>query len=65
MLESSLRDGNTRPPYFSPSKPIYTGQEAIVRARHGTMDWLQIGKGVVKTVYCHRAYLTSVQSTLC
>ena len=21
------------------------GQEAIVRTRHGTMDWLQIGKG--------------------
>ena len=25
---------------------LHAGQEAIVRARHGTMDWLQIGKGV-------------------
>ena len=25
---------------------LYAGQEAIVRTRHGTMDWLQIGKGV-------------------
>ena len=25
---------------------LYTGQEATVRTRHGTMDWLQIGKGV-------------------
>ena len=25
---------------------LYAGQEAIVRARHGTMDWYQIGKGV-------------------
>ena len=25
---------------------LYAGQEATVRARHGTMDWLQIGKGV-------------------
>ena len=25
---------------------LYTGQEATVRTRHGTMDWFQIGKGV-------------------
>ena len=25
---------------------LYTGQEATVRTRHGTMDWLQIRKGV-------------------
>ena len=25
---------------------LYAGQEAIVRTRHGTMDWFQIGKGV-------------------
>ena len=25
---------------------LYTGQEATVRTRHGTMDWLKIGKGV-------------------
>ena len=25
---------------------LYAGQEAIVRARHGTADWFQIGKGV-------------------
>ena len=25
---------------------IYAGQEETVRTRHGTMDWLQIGKGV-------------------
>ena len=24
---------------------LYTGQEATVRTRHGTMDWFQIGKG--------------------
>ena len=34
-----------RPPYLS-SKNLYAGQEAIVRSRHGTMDWFQIGKGV-------------------
>ena len=25
---------------------LYAGQEATVRTGHGTMDWLQIGKGV-------------------
>ena len=25
---------------------LYTGQEATVRAGHGTTDWFQIGKGV-------------------
>ena len=25
---------------------LYSGQEAAVRNRHGTMDWFQIGKGV-------------------
>ena len=25
---------------------LYTGQEATVRTRHGTMDWIQIWKGV-------------------
>ena len=38
-----LRDGNTRPPYLSPEKPV--GQEATVRTRHGIADQFQIGKG--------------------
>ena len=25
---------------------LYVGQEATVRTRHGTMDWIKIGKGV-------------------
>ena len=31
----------------------YAGQEATVRTGYGTMDWLQIGKGV------HQAYILS------
>ena len=38
-------------------------QEATVKIEHGTTDWFQIGKGVCKAVYCHPAYLTSMQST--
>ena len=42
---------------------LYAGQEATVRTGHGTTDWFQIGKEYVKAVYCHPAYLTSMQST--
>ena len=42
---------------------LYAGQETTVRTGHGTIDWFQIGKGVIKAVYCHPAYLTSMQST--
>ena len=38
------------------------GQKAIVRIGHGTTDWFQIGKGVIKAVYCHPACLTYMQS---
>ena len=42
---------------------LYAGQEAAVRSGHGTTDWFQIGKGVIKAVYCHPVYLTYMQST--
>ena len=41
---------------------LHASQEATVRARHGKTDCFQIGKGVAKAVYCHPAYLTSMQS---
>jgi len=44
---------------------LNTGQEATVRPGHGTTDSFQMGKEYVKAVYCHPAYLTSVQSTSC
>ena len=44
-------------------KNLYAGPEATVRTGHRTTDRLQIGKGVLKAVYCHPAYLTSMQST--
>ena len=45
------------------SRNLYAGQEATVRTGHGTTDWFQTGKGVRQAVYCHPAYLTSMQST--
>ena len=47
---------------------LYAGQEATVRTGHGTTKNLshsKLGKENVKAVYCHPAYLTSMQSTSC
>ena len=44
---------------------LYAGQEATVRTGHGTMDGSKLGKENVKAVYCHPAYLASMQSTSC
>ena len=44
-VENSSRVWNTRPPYL-PLRNLYAGQEETVRTRHGTTDWVQIGKGV-------------------
>ena len=34
-----------------------------LRIGHGATVWFKSGKGYVKAVYCHPAYLTSMQST--
>ena len=39
-------------------KDLYASQEATIRTRHGTMDWFQNGKGLLKAVYYQPAYLT-------
>ena len=41
---------------------LYAGQEATVKTEHGTMDWFQIGKGIMSWLYI-AAYLTYMQST--
>ena len=61
-LENFEGDGNTRPPDLSLEK-LYAGQEATVRTGHGTTDCSKQEKEYVKAVYCHPAYLTSMQST--
>ena len=58
-----LRDGDTKPPTCL-LRNLYAGQEATFRTRHGITD-SKIGKEYVKAVYCHSAYLTSLQITSC
>ena len=58
-----LKEMGIPAPLTCPLRNLYAGQEATVRTGHGTTDWLQRGKEYVKAVYCHPAYLTSMQST--
>ena len=44
---------------------LYAGQETTGRTGYGKAGWFQIGKGYIKAVYCHPAYLTYMQSTSC
>ena len=44
-MENSLRDGISDH-LTCLLRTLYAGQEATVRAGHGTIDWFQIGKGV-------------------
>ena len=59
---NSSRDGNTRPHDLPLEKPVCRSGSNI-RTGHRMTDWFQIGKEYVKAVYCHPAYLTSMQST--
>ena len=62
-LENSSSDRNTGPPFLAPEKSICRSR--INRTGHGAMDWFKTGEGVFKAVYCHPAYLTYMQSTIC
>ena len=42
---------------------LYAHQEATLKTRHGITDWSKLGKEYIKAVYCHPAYLTSMQNT--
>ena len=42
---------------------LYAYQEATVRTRHETKDWLKIGKGVCQGYILSPTYLNSMQST--
>ena len=44
---------------------VYAGPEATVRTGHRTMDWFQIGKGVLQGCVLSPAYLNYMKSTSC
>ena len=62
-LRKLLRDGNTRPPYLSPEKPVCGSRNN--RTRHVIWTGSKLGMEYEKAVCCHPAYLNSVQSSSC
>ena len=60
-LENSEKDGNIRPPYVPPEKPVCRSKET----EQNMKQWPGSNLGIecIKAVYCHPAYFTSVQST--
>ena len=64
-MENSERDGNTRPPDLPLEKSgIQVRKQQLERdMEQQTGSGSKLGKECVKAVYCHPAYLTSMQST--
>ena len=63
-MENSQRDSNTRPPYLPPVESVCKSKSKLeLDMEQQTAS--KLGKEYVKTVYCHPAYLTYMQSTSC
>ena len=63
-MENSSRDGHTRPPDLPPEKSVCRSRRKLeldMEQQTGS----QLGKEYVKAVYCHSAFLISMQSTSC
>ena len=63
-VESFSRDGDTRPPYLTPKICMKVKKQQL---ESDMEQWpgSKPGKEYVKAVYCHPAYLTSMQNTSC
>ena len=62
--EKFLKKWEYQTPYLPPEKSVCRSRRN--RTRQVTTDWFQIGKGSMsRPLYCHPAYLTSMQSTSC
>ena len=64
-LENSSRNGNTRPPYLPPEKPVMQVKKQQLEPDMEQQTGFKLGKEYIKAVYCHPVYLTYMQSTSC
>ena len=62
-METSERDGNTRPPDLPLDKPILQIRKQQLELDMEQQTGSKEEKEYMKAVYCHPAYLTSMQST--
>ena len=44
-------------------RDLYAGKDAIIRTRHEKLTGSELTKEYVKAIYCHPAYITTMQST--
>ena len=61
-VETSERDGHTRPPDLPPKICMLVKKQQLeldMEQQTGSKS----GKGYIKAIYCHLAYLTYMQST--
>ena len=64
-VENSARDGNTRPPDLLPSEVYMQVKKQQLELDMEQWTGSKLGKEYFKSVYCHPAYLTYMQSTSC
>ena len=64
-MESYSRDRNTRPPDLPPEKSVLQIKKQQLEPDMEQQTSSKLGKEYIKAVYCHPAYLTFMQSTLC
>ena len=62
-MENSETDGNTRPPDLPPEKICMQVKKQQLELDMEQQTGSKLGKEYLKAVYCHPAYLTSMQST--
>ena len=62
-VESSERDGNTRPPYLRSWEICMQVKKQQLEPDMEQRTGSKLGKEYIKAVYCHSAYLTYMQST--
>ena len=62
-LENSLRDGNTKTTLLVSSETCMQVKKQQLEPDMEQRIGSKSGKGYIKAVYCHPAYLTSMQST--
>ena len=63
--QQTMGNGNTRPPYLSPEKPVCKSRSNSSEPDMEQQTGSKLGKEYIKTVYCHPVYLTYMQSTSC
>ena len=62
-VENSERDGNTRSPDLPPEKSVMQVKKHQLELDMEQQTGSESGKEYIKAVYCHPAYLTSMQTT--